>query len=81
MTSVSDRILRAITDELERRGPTLDGCAGGTVSVTVKLDASGCPRRVLIATETEHVVERGWVKRPDIVPGPAGPLTARTRVT
>jgi hypothetical protein len=59
--SVKARVLQAIADELEARAPVLEGMAGGTVSVTVKLDIAGCPRKITLAAECETVVER---KRP-----------------
>jgi hypothetical protein len=56
--SVAARVLQAISDELEDRAPLLEALANGTVSVVVKLDAAGCPRKISIVTETERVVER-----------------------
>lgn len=63
--SVASRVLQAITEELPAHD--LEGCAGGTVSVQVRLDAAGCPKRIVVKTEVEKAVER---KRPlCVVPG------------
>ena len=61
--SVARRVLQAITDEVNDRATALESLAGGTVSVVVKLDAAGCPRKVSLIVETERVVERCWPKR------------------
>lgn len=54
--SVTDRVRRAINDKLG--DCDLEHCAGGTVSVVVKLDAAGCPKRIAVRTEVEHEVEK-----------------------
>ena len=56
--TVAARVLQAVADALEGRG--LDECAGGTVSILVKIDAAGYPKRVAIRTE----VERDVIRRP-----------------
>lgn len=64
MTPVAARVLQAVTDRLE--ASDLEGCAGGTVSIVVKLDDAGCPRRIGIKTEVEHAIER---RRPRAMAG------------
>lgn len=59
MTPVASRVLQAVSDDLSERN--LEDCAGGTVSIVVKLDAAGCPKRIAVRTEVEHDVTR---KRP-----------------
>lgn len=54
--TVASRVIQAITDELTERD--LEQCSGGTISVVVKLDASGCVRRIAVRTEVEREVER-----------------------
>lgn len=56
MTPTAARILRAVTDELAARN--LEDCAGGSVSIVVKLDAAGCPKRVAVDTHVEREVSR-----------------------
>lgn len=56
MTPTAARILRAVSDELAERD--LEACAGGTVSIVVKLDAAGCPKRIALRTEVEKDVAR-----------------------
>jgi metal-sulfur cluster biosynthetic enzyme len=56
VTPTASRIVQAITEQLGRRN--IEDCAGGTVSIVVKLDASGCPKRIAIRTEVESDVER-----------------------
>lgn len=59
--SVKTRVLQAIDEKLSSREPMLEGIAGGTLTVLVKLDDAGCPRQVSIRTEVSEAVER---KRP-----------------
>lgn len=55
--SVVSRVIQAINAELAERAPAVEATAGGTVSIVVKLDAAGCPRRISVRTEVEHDVE------------------------
>jgi hypothetical protein len=50
------RILAAITDHLEEAD--YEHRRGGTVSLVVKLDDAGCPKRISVRTELERPVER-----------------------
>lgn len=59
MTPTAARVLKAVTDALATRA--LDECEGGTVSVVVQLDRSGCVRRVVLRTEVASEVD---MKRP-----------------
>jgi hypothetical protein len=52
MTPIASRVVRAVTDALAER--SLEDCAGGTVSVIVRLDAAGCPKRITVKTEVER---------------------------
>lgn len=56
--TVAARVLQAISDELEDRAPMLEALASGTITVVVKLDAAGCPRKIGVVAETERIVER-----------------------
>lgn len=56
MSPTAARVLRAVADELAERD--LEACAGGTVSIVLKLDAAGCPKRIAIRTEVEKDVAR-----------------------
>lgn len=66
MTPTTSRVLRAIADSLADRD--LTDCAGGTVSVVVKLDVAGCPKRVAIRTEIEADVARARPRAPASAP-------------
>lgn len=55
MSPTASRVLQAITQALAERD--LESCAGGTVSIVVKLDSAGCPKRVAVRTEVEHQVD------------------------
>lgn len=65
MTPIAARILKAVSDTLAER--SLEDCAGGTVSIVLKLDAAGCPKRIAIRTEVEKDVAR---------PRPCAPASA-----
>jgi metal-sulfur cluster biosynthetic enzyme len=55
--SVAERVLKALADVLPEHN--LEACAGGgTVSVVVKLDAAGCPKRIAVRTEVEREIAR-----------------------
>lgn len=57
--SVKARLLQAIADELDNQNPVVEALgAGGTLGLVVKLDASGCPKRISLRMEVEHEVER-----------------------
>lgn len=56
MTPVASRVVKAVADALAER--SLEDCAGGTVSIVLKLDAAGCPRRIAVRTEVEREVVR-----------------------
>lgn len=56
MTPVASRVVKAVADALAER--SLEDCAGGTVSVVVRLDAAGCPKRVTVRTEVEREAVR-----------------------
>jgi hypothetical protein len=56
MKPATRRILAAITDHLE--DADFEHLRGGTVSLVVKLDDAGCPKRISVRTELERPVER-----------------------
>jgi hypothetical protein len=64
VTPIASRVLQAVSDDLSERN--LEDCAGGTVSIVVKLDAAGCPKRIAVRTEVEKDVVR---RRPCAVAG------------
>lgn len=57
MKPVPARVLQAVTDKLETCSLE-DVANGGTVSIVVKLDGSGYPRRIAVRSESESEVER-----------------------